>query len=184
MSPTEQHAYDAARFGALVRSATPADWACPTPVKEWQALDVVRHLVEWLPGFVTAAGVSLDPVDVDADPVVAWDQRTADVQRLLEEHGEAVYRSQMLGDMPLASAIDRFYTADVWMHSWDLARALGQHFDLGDDRAAAALEGMTPLDDLLRQSKQFGPKIDVPAEAPVQDRFVAFIGRDPSWRRA
>lgn len=182
MTPAEQHQYDAARFAELVRSASPADWTNPTPVKEWQALDVVRHLVEWLPGFVTAAGVSLDPVDVDADPVAAWDQRTADVQRLLEEQGDAVYHSQMLGDMPLATALDRFYIADIWMHSWDLGRALGRDVDLGDERAAAAFEGMQPLDDVLRQSGQFGPKVDVPVDAPAQDRFMAFIGRDPSWR--
>jgi len=38
---------------------------------------------------------------------------------------------------------------------------------------------MQPLDDLLRSSGQFGPKVEVPADADVQARMLAFIGRDP-----
>ena len=40
-------------------------WRCPTtppgtgsPVAEWTARDVVRHLVEWFPGFLAAAPAS------------------------------------------------------------------------------------------------------------------------------
>jgi hypothetical protein len=38
---------------------------------------------------------------------------------------------------------------------------------------------MEPLDELLRQSGQYGPKVEVPADADVQSRMLAFIGRDP-----
>lgn len=182
MSPAEQHAYDAERFAAIAASAQPQDWSRPSPVPEWTARDVVGHLLEWLPGFLNQADVTLPPVDAAGDPVAAWRQRTADVQRLLEERGETVFRSRMFDDMPLAAAIDRFYTADIWMHSWDLGRALGQEVDLGEERCAAALEGMAPIDDLLRSSGQFGAKVPVPETASAQDRFVAFIGRDPSWQ--
>lgn len=181
MTPAEQHAYDAGRFAELVQAAAPEDWSAPSPVKEWTARDVVGHLVEWLPGFLSAADVEIPAVDVAADPVAAWRQRAADVQRLLEERGDVTFRSRMFDDMPLATAIDRFYTADVWMHSWDLAKALGRELDLGEERCAAALEGMAPLDEVLRSSGQFGPKVDVPETASAQERFVAFIGRDPYW---
>jgi hypothetical protein len=30
------------------------------------------------------------------------------------------------GELPLDAAIDRFDTTDVFMHTWDLARAIGQ----------------------------------------------------------
>lgn len=35
------------------------------------------------------------------------------------------------------------------------------------------------MDDVLRQSGQYGAKVDVPADADVQTRLLAFIGRDP-----
>lgn len=84
--------------------------------------------------------------------------------------------------MPLDVAVAQFYTADVFMHTWDLARASGQDVRLDPDRCAAMLAGMQPIEDLLRSSGQYGPAVPVPDDAPVQDRLVGFIGRDPAWR--
>jgi len=86
-----------------------------------------------------------------------------------------------VGTMPLSEAIDRFYTADVFMHSWDLARATGQDDLLDEDYCAELLAGMLPMDEVLRASGQYGPAAPVPDDAPVQDRLLGFIGRDPSW---
>lgn len=182
MTPAEQHAYDAGRFAELTTQASEADWAASTPVPEWRAIDVVKHLVEWLPGFLERTDLTLPPVDVDDDPVAAWTQRSADVQRLIEEHGDRPFDSPMPQVDTVGTAVNQFYTNDIWMHSWDLGEALGVGFDLGDERAAAALAGMEPLDAMLRDSGQFGPRVEVADDAPVQDRFMAFIGRDPRWR--
>ena len=181
MSPAEQHAADASQFTALVESAAPDDWDRPSPVKEWSARDVVEHLIEWLPGFLQAADVSLPPVNT-ADLASAWRQRSADVQELLVTGGDVEFESRMLGTITVGAAIDRFYTADIWMHSWDLARALGRQPDLGEERCAAALAGMEPMEQVLRDSGQFGERVDVPPDASAQDRFIGFIGRDPYWQ--
>lgn len=181
MSPAEQHAHDAAPFTALVESASADDWDRPSPVKEWTARGVVEHLIEWLPGFLERTGVSLPPVDT-SDLAGAWRQRVADVQQLLETQGDVEFESPMFGRKTVAAAIDQFYTADVWMHSWDLARALGQQIDLGEERCAAALAGMEPIEQMMRDSGQFGPRVDVPADASPQDRLIGFIGRDPYWQ--
>ncbi|WP_028660337.1 TIGR03086 family metal-binding protein [Nocardioides insulae] len=185
MSPAEQHEYDAARFAGVASSATAEQWSAPSPVKEWRAVDVVEHLITWLPGFLDRAEVELPeitPAEVAAAPAAAWERRAADVQRLLVEQGDREFESPMFGTTTVAAAVDRFYTADVWMHTWDLGRALGAPVDLGEERCAAALAGMEPLDDVLRQSGQFGPKVEVAREASAQDRLMAFIGRDPGWR--
>ena len=68
------------------------------------------------------------------------------------------------------------------MHTWDLARASGQDDTLDADTCAAMLAGMQPMDEVLRASGQYGPKVPVPADAPVQDQLIGFIGRDPGWR--
>jgi hypothetical protein len=70
------------------------------------------------------------------------------------------------------------------MHAWDLARASGQEDMLDADEAARLFEGMLPIDEMLRQSGQYGPRIAVPDDAPAVDRLMAFIGRDPAWRPA
>ena len=41
------------------------------------------------------------------------------------------------------------------------------------------LDGMLPLDELLRTSGQYGPRVEVPDTADVQTRLLAFIGRNP-----
>lgn len=41
---------------------------------------------------------------------------------------------------------------------------------------------MEPLDQVLRDSGQYGARVLVPDDAPVQQRLLGFIGRDPQWR--
>jgi uncharacterized protein (TIGR03086 family) len=182
LSPAQQHAYDAARFTALVESASTADWARPSPVTEWTALDIVKHLVEWSRGFLKGAGIELPALDVDAAPLAAWKQHVDDIQAILDDPAGRVLSNPHTGDKPVDEAIDQFYTADVWMHSWDLAKALGREPDLGQERCAAALGGMKPIERLLRDSGQYGPAVPVAHDASAQDKLMAFIGRDPAWQ--
>ncbi|MEO3781211.1 hypothetical protein ABGB16_31345 [Micromonospora sp. B11E3] len=67
----------------------------------------------------------------------------------------------------------------MFLHTWDLARATGQDERLDRDRCAQLLEGMLPLDDVLRQSGHYGPRVAVPEDADAQTRLLAFIGRRP-----
>lgn len=181
MSPAEEHRRVAGVFTDRVVGTT--DWDAPAPVDGWVARDVVRHLVEWFPSFLEAgAGVRLERgPSVDADPVAAWRVHTDAVQRLLEDPGtpSKVLSNPHIGDVSLDEAVDRFYTSDVFMHTWDLARATGQDEALDPEKCAALLAGMEPLDDVLRASGQYGPKVEVPADADVQTRLLGFIGRTP-----
>ena len=174
----------AGRFTALV-DAVPdeATWNRQSPVAEWTARDVVRHLVEWLPGFLAGGtGLTLpEGPGVDDDPVSAWRTMSDGVQALLDDPASAgtTLRNPHIGEVPLPDAVSRFFTADVFMHTWDLARATAQDEALDPERCAELLDGMQPLDDLLRSSGQYGPKVEVPDDADVQTRMLAFIGRDP-----
>jgi uncharacterized protein (TIGR03086 family) len=164
------------------------DWTAPAPVAGWTARDVVRHLVEWFPAFLAGGSdVSLPPGPaVDDDPVTAWLHQSEAVQAVLDDPATAdkVLTNPHIGEVPLDQAIDRFYTADVFMHTWDLARATGQDDRLDPELCAQMLAGMEPIDELLRQSGQYGPKVPVPADADVQSRLLGFIGRDPAWTPA
>ena len=180
--PAQRHAADAARFTELVESASAGDWARPTPVAAWTALDVVKHLIEWSRGFLRSAAVELPALDVEADPVAAWKQHVADVQAILDDPAGRVLSNPHTGDKPVDEAIDQFYTTDIWMHSWDLATALGREPDLGQERCRAVLAGMVPMEQLLRDSGEFGPAVPVADDASPQDKLIAFIGRDPAWR--
>ncbi|MEP9363501.1 TIGR03086 family metal-binding protein [Nocardioides sp. CN2-186] len=183
MTPAEEHRRVAGEFTLRVVGAS--NWDAPAPVEGWVARDVVRHLVEWLPALLEGgAGVLLaSGPSVDVDPVGAWRVHCDAVQELLDDPAtpSKVLSNPHIGDVPLDQAVSRFYTADVFMHTWDLGRATGQDDTLDAERCAVMLAGMEPMDEMLRASGQYGPRVEVPADADVQTRLMAFIGRDPGW---
>jgi len=180
-SPAERHRRFAGTFGERV--AGTSDWEVPAPVEGWTARDVVRHLLEWFPAFLRqGAGVELARgPSVDDDPVAAWRVHSEAVQAVLDDPAsvDLVLSNRHVGEVPLPEAIDRFYTSDVFMHTWDLARATGQDERLDPETCAELLAGMEPMEDVIRASGQYGPRVDVPSDASVQDRLLGFIGRQP-----
>lgn len=183
IEPAARHAAVAARFGDLVALADERGaWGAPAPVEGWTARDVVGHLLGWLPDLLAGgAEVHLPAVSVDDDPVAAWRSRTAAVQELLEDDASAsaVLRNPHLGEVPLREAIDRFYATDVFLHTWDLGRALDVDPGQDPDHCAELLAGMQPIEQVLRDSGQYGPAFPVPDDATAAQRLAAFIGRDP-----
>lgn len=83
------------------------------------------------------------------------------------------------GTHRLDDAIDTFFLGDIVVHTWDLARATGLDETLDADVVHVMLVGMEPLDEMLRASGHYGPKVEVPADADEQTRLIAFTGRRP-----
>jgi uncharacterized protein (TIGR03086 family) len=183
MDQADEHRRIAGEFTKTVEGTTPAAWDNPAPPDGWVARDVVRHLVEWFPAFLEGAtGITLAAgPSVDDDPAGAWRSQAGAVQALLDDPAvaEHVYEFPHIGAMPLEQAIDMIYTSDVFLHRWDLARATGQDETLDPDKCAEMLAAMEPMDDAMRQSGHYGPRVDVPDDADVQTRVLAFIGRTP-----
>jgi len=69
------------------------------------------------------------------------------------------------------------------VHGWDLARATGQPWappPAAVSQSLAFAPGMlTP--DYQGPGKAFGPRVEVPADAPPLDRLLGLSGRDPRW---
>ncbi|MFE9207400.1 TIGR03086 family metal-binding protein [Micromonospora sp. NPDC007230] len=181
--PAERHRQVAGLFTDRVRGTR--SWDAPSPVAGWAARDVVRHLTEWCSGFLASgAGIELPRgPSVDENPVAAWQVHCDGVQAVLDDP-ETAHRqltNPHTGSMPLETAIDQFYTADVFMHTWDLARATGQDDRLDPDFCAQLLGQMEQMEQVLRSSGQFGTRVEVPGGADTQARLMGFIGRDPFW---
>jgi uncharacterized protein (TIGR03086 family) len=185
VSAADEHRRVAGVFTDRVLGTPAGSWDNPAPPEEWVARDVVRHLVEWFPAFLEqGAGVRLARgPSVDDDPVAAWRVHSDAVQALLDDPSTAdrVLSNRHVGEVALDLAVDMFYTSDVFLHTWDLARATGQDGTLDPEKCAVLLAGMEPMEEVIRSSGHYGPRVDVPDDADVQTRLLAFIGRDPAW---
>jgi uncharacterized protein (TIGR03086 family) len=181
--PAGRHRQVAGLFTDRVRGTR--SWDAPSPVAGWAARDVVRHLTGWFPGFLASgAGIELPSgPSVDENPVAAWQVHCDGVQAVLDDP-ETAYRelaNPHIGHLPLQTAIDQFYTADVFMHTWDLSRATGQDDRLDPDFCAQLLSEMESMEQVIRSSGQYGARVEVPRDADAQTRLLGFIGRNPSW---
>lgn len=189
--------------GELVASVQPDELAAPTPCEEMDVQALLGHLVMVLDR-VAALGNGGDlmamkdfvvhPADAWASEFNAAAQRAADAWRddAVLARPMALPWAQGPGAQLLGS-----YTAELTAHTWDLATALGRVAAF-DDRAVAtawaAYQGMLPdgdrqarFDEIRAQMPpefQSGPPpfanpVEVPDDAPLIDRVVAWTGRRP-----
>jgi uncharacterized protein (TIGR03086 family) len=183
MSETsERYRRVAAQFSQRVEAVPDSAWDNPAPCKVWVARDVVRHLVEWLPAFFFGPwGIALPPrPSVDEDPVAAWQAVDHAIQSALDDPAVAGRaRTTRMGNRTFEQTIDTICTSDVLIHTWDLSRATGLDETLDPDQVHRFVEGMEPMDDLMRQSGQFGPRVTVPPDADEQTKLIGFVGRQP-----
>jgi uncharacterized protein (TIGR03086 family) len=170
-------------FTDRTREMTAAAWDLPAPCDGWAARDVVRHLVEWIPDFLAGAGgPALDAgPSVDVDPAGAWAALDAQLHALLDDPAAcaSTIAHPRAGTHRLDDAIAMFFLGDVLVHTWDLARAGGLDETLDAELVHEMLVGLEPLDEVLRTSGQYGPRVPVPADAAEQVRLIAFTGRQP-----
>jgi uncharacterized protein (TIGR03086 family) len=178
----------AAAFTARVE-AVPADaWERPAPCEGWVARDVVRHLVEWLPGpgfLLGTFGVETGPIPaVETDPAGAWAAVRNAIQRALGDPAIAtrVEDCGPPGRLSLEAAVAMTCTPDVLIHTWDLARATGLDERLDPDevrRQLAGIEALPPeVDQAMRSSGHYGSRVAVTDDADEQTRLLAFMGRE------
>lgn len=170
-------------FLARAREVPARGWDRPAPCEGWVARDVVRHLVEWVPSMVLAGpGLPLPEVpDVERDPVGAWEAVSDAIQKALDDPETAARQFDMrIGRYTVRDAVATFVLADVLIHTWDLARAVGLDETLDPVEVRRALQGMSSVDpEVLVGSGQYGPAVAVPDEADEQTRLIALTGRTP-----
>lgn len=173
----------AGRFTLRLSEVPPDAWERPAPCEGWVARDVVRHLVDWVPGLLATGADLTMPVGppVDDDPVGAWRTLSDAIQSVLDDPATATrtFSHPQAGTHPLDAAIGMFILGDVLIHTWDLARAAGLDESLDPTEVEGMYVGMLPLDDMLRASGHYGPRVDVADDADVQTKLIAFTGRQP-----
>ena len=168
-------------FAAKV-AAVPADrWDSPSPCDEWTTRGVVRHVVEVQGMFLGMVGRELGEIpDVEADPVGAFTAAAAVVQADLDDPERAGEEYEgYFGRARWEDSVDGFVNFDLVVHGWDLATAAGLDDTIDPADAAWVLTRAEELSPTMRKSGVIGPEVEAPADADVQARMLAYLGRRP-----
>ncbi len=206
LDPTDPRATfaEAVALGTTVIAAVRADQlGLASPCDEMNVRQLLGHLVMVLQR-VARAGRDEDPATWPGDLVgldeieaaVAWPEAAHEVQAawtddaLLDRPTRLPWTTVSGGEM-LA-----IYTSELTMHTWDLARATGQHPEWNDrviEVSLAAMHAELPMADRTEMwenlaaslppgvpfSPPFASAVAVADDAPLIDQLVAWNGRTP-----
>jgi uncharacterized protein (TIGR03086 family) len=170
----------------------PGKWSNPSPCEHWTARDVVGHIIDMHAAMLRPLDRALSPApSVQDDPLAAFRAARADIAAVLDDPGLAATMCDTPGGrMTVEQHVDQVVSDDLPLHGWDLARATGQDDTIDPDDVERIWSNTTALPgellDKLRTPgafgpgiEVFGPEVKVPEDAPLQDRLLGLIGRDP-----
>lgn len=168
-------------FDAVVRRTSPGSWQNPTPCEGWTASDLLEHQCAVLNGVTAVAetgkmAMPTPPADM-SDPQATWAAtrdalfETLDRQGVLAQRGPFWFGAETVDDM---IGVVKW---DPVTHAWDLAQAVGEDPALDDALVQACYDTVAPLSEMLVDSGRTGPVLEVAADAPILDRYLALVGR-------
>ena len=173
--------------GGIVARISRDDLGSSTPCAEWSVRDLLNHLIGSYE--MVAAGASGETVDVagtdytSEDHAAAYDAAGARMVEAMSAEGAMERKFKMpWGETP-GQVLLGLMVADAAVHGWDLAQATGQGANVEPDIAEAVYEttsGMMEPKGSFPRGDSFAPPVDVPDDAPAEDRMVAYLGRQPS----
>jgi uncharacterized protein (TIGR03086 family) len=99
----------------------------------------------------------------------------------LEDLDRTVHLSY--GDFPAREYL-KHITSFRGFRTYDIARWIGAGTELPDDLVQGLWDELLPEVETWRQIGVYGPAVPVPDDAPLQDRLLGLVGRDPDAARA
>jgi uncharacterized protein (TIGR03086 family) len=148
-----------------------------TPCDEWDVRTLMDHMLDTEHFFVSRAHgedapppSSTPPARVGDDPLAAFTRARDEMLQTYGEPGVPDRTGPLLG----------IAFADQLLHGWDLARATGQDSTMPDGLADAAYQMIHGRFTEEQRKGVFKPERPAPPDASMQDRLLAYTGRDPA----
>jgi uncharacterized protein (TIGR03086 family) len=157
------------QLGTLLRDVRPDDQGRSTPCSDWTVSDLVDHIVQTPGKFASMVrGDEVDwtaPTPRAADPVATYEVNAQSLRAALVENPDP------------EPGID-WQCAELAVHTWDLATALGRPTDTFDPEVAERGRAfmVASLTDDIR-GDAFRPEVPAPPDADAYTRLAAFAGR-------
>jgi uncharacterized protein (TIGR03086 family) len=179
-----QQATDGA--ATMIAALRPEELALPTPNEGWDVRAMLNHMIVVNKNFAFAVtGDGTRPAagadHVGSDPTGSYRASVASALAAWRRPGALEGTVAMAsGETPAHLACGAHFV-DALQHVWDLSRATGRPYPFDPALCEAAFEvsriRVTP--DRRGPGKPYGPEVACAADAPIQDRLAAFLGRQP-----
>lgn len=168
-------------FDAVVQRTDPSAWQNATPCEGWTAVDLLEHQCAVLNGVTAVASTGAmaaptPPADM-SDPSAVWQTTRDNVLEALDKSGVLAQQGPFWFGAETVDDMIGIVKWDPVTHAWDLAQAVGEAHGLDDALVQACHEVVAPLSDMLVDSARTGPVVEIAADAPVLDRYLALVGR-------
>lgn len=105
-----------------------------------------------------------------------YSQRAIAAVKELDDPDKTVHLSY--GDFPAREYL-KHVTSFRGFRAYDIAKWIGASTQLPDDLVQGMWDEFSPEIEAWRQMGVFGPAVPVPDDAPLQDRLLGLVGRDP-----
>jgi uncharacterized protein (TIGR03086 family) len=186
MTPLESCQQVLDNTGRIVDQVQPEQLDKSTPCTDWNVRSLVNHMVGTLDALeAPARGEQIDfsaqQVDdvIGTSPSAAFSRKSTEFVAVWSAPGamDRVVKT-MFGEQPA-----EFYlglaTADMLLHGWDLATAIGVPYSMNEETAAGVLNRMQGMlnPEMRGSGKAFAEEAPANPNASVQERLVAFSGR-------
>ncbi|WP_327072133.1 TIGR03086 family metal-binding protein [Kitasatospora purpeofusca] len=176
-------------LGQLVRAVGPAGWTRPTPCSEWNVRHLVNHVTAellWvaplmLGGTPASVGRRFDGDVLGRNPVGMWYLAADTAVPAFSRAGALDRLVHLTYGTRDALGYCRELTAELTVHTWDLARALGGAWDSPSATTVALAMDEFRSYRHLPESGRFAAPSPVDPQADALTRLAALAGRDPNW---
>lgn len=161
-------------FTRHLQAVSESQWTAPTPCAEWTVRELVDHAV----GVQASIG---GVVGAGANATDGWDAVAAAVGAALADPAnlEGAVPGGPFAGMPKHQLIG-IAVADLLLHSWDLAKAIGADTELPAGAVEAVHLGLSRMPaEMMRAPGRFGPELTTGPDASPTERLLAFAGRQP-----
>jgi uncharacterized protein (TIGR03086 family) len=171
--------------GEIVSALRRDDLPAPTPCGDWDLHRLLNHTLgeaRMMTDVNRGQPSGNDHGDLvgDGDTLaLTWHETARDNVASWRDSGLDGDRTYFYGTFPARASV-LINLGEVLIHSWDLARATEQTYAIDPDLAdlVYGLYTAFPLDG-MRAAGQLGAEISVPADAPIADRLLGLLGRQP-----
>lgn len=189
MNAKQLYLYALGEATNVVKQVGPEHLELPTPCAEWTVHDLLQHItyeLAWTADIVAGktiaeVGDKYDGELLNGDLLETWQDyadaaRDAVMECDLHTTAHLSYGDKPVGDYLLEAGNDQL------VHAWDLGQAIGVDVQFDETAAQLLLERTQERSGELQASGLFDPPVKVAADAGIQTKLLALLGRSENWR--